>query len=140
MTADIVNLPPTPATAEQLAAFEFEPLTAASAAAMYHDFSAEPWASEFARHGEALRWAYGLMTQTKEKLVEVTEQMEAAFPPPDESPTAQLLETLKHSRERLAQLVGILETAEARQISAAAVVELRMMARAGDGGDGDGAA
>ena len=136
MTADVVKLPP---TAEQLAAFEFEPLTAKAAAGMYHDFSADPWASECAEHGVALRFAYAIMTQTKAELVGATEQLETDFPPPQSSPTAGLCETLKHSRERLAQLVGILETAEARQISAAAVVELRMMARAGDD-DGDSAA
>ena len=37
-----------PATAEQLAAFDFEPWAAEDAERMYHDFSAGPWAAEFA--------------------------------------------------------------------------------------------
>jgi len=36
------NIADTPATAEQLAAFDFEPLPSEAAEAMYHDFSAAP--------------------------------------------------------------------------------------------------
>ena len=45
------------ASAEQLAAFEFEPFAAKDGAAMRHDFSADPWAAECAQHGVALRLA-----------------------------------------------------------------------------------
>jgi hypothetical protein len=113
-------------TAEEAAAFEFEPFFAKEAAAMYHDFSADPWAAECAEHGIALRLAHALLTQTKEKLVEATEKMEKAFPPPDDSPTGQLMDRLRHSRERLAELARILESAEMRQLCAMSVVELRL--------------
>jgi hypothetical protein len=112
-------------TAEEAAAFEFEPLSTEAAAAMYHDFSADPWAAECAEHGVALRFAYALVTQTKQRLVEVTEEMEKAVPPPAESPSGQLMNQLRHSRKRLAQLARILEDAEMRQLCAMAVVELR---------------
>jgi hypothetical protein len=115
------------ATAEQLAALEFEPLTAESAAAMYHDFSAEPWAAECTEHGIALRFAYAIMKQTKDELIKITEEIEKEFPPPEESPTGQLLATLAKSRERFVQLASILKSAEARQVCAAAVVEIRLL-------------
>lgn len=120
------NLDPKPAvTAEEAAAFEFEPFSAKEAAAMYHDFSADPWAAECAEHGVALRFALALVTQTKERLVEGTEEMEKAFPPPAESPSGQLVNQLRHSRKRLAELARILDAAEMRQLCAMAVVELR---------------
>jgi hypothetical protein len=128
MADNIINFPGPAATAEQLAAFELEPFAAKDGAAMRHDFSADPWAAECAQHGVALRLVHVLLTSTKEKLVEVTDGMEKAFPPPDESPTAQLLETIRHTRKRFIELAGLLKTAEARQISAMAVVELRCLA------------
>jgi hypothetical protein len=115
-----------PATAEQLAAFEFVPLASEEAEAMHRDFSKKPWAAECAEHGIALRIAYVLMTQTKAKLVDGTEAMEREYSGDGAGPTADWLETLRHSRERLRQLAKILETAEFRQLSAGAVIELRL--------------
>ena len=68
-----------PATAEQLAAIEFEPLPLEAAAAMDRDFSANRWTDECLDHGIALRFAYAVLTKTKEKLVEIVEQVERIF-------------------------------------------------------------
>jgi len=111
-----------PATAEQLAAFDFEPWAAEDAERMYHDFSAGPWAAEFADHGRALRITLMLLTSTKEKLVETTDAMESEYSGDGAGPPAEIFQMLKRSRERLDTLSGILKAAEARQAVAAAVV------------------
>jgi hypothetical protein len=65
------------------------------------------------------------MTATREKIVETTECMEKSYSGEGPGPTAELLDTIGHARKRFEQLASILETAEARQVCAAAVVELR---------------
>jgi hypothetical protein len=117
--------PKAPATAEQLAAIDFAPLPAAEAKKMYRDFSAKPWTAEYNEHGFALRLAYMLMIQTKEKIVDGVEQTEREYSGTGAGPTAELIENLEHSKKRLSQLVKIIEAAERRLLSAAAVVELR---------------
>ena len=112
-----------PATAEQLAALEFEPFSAALAAAMYRDFSADRWTEECLDHGIALRFAYVVLTKTKEELVEIVEQVERDLP----GGNAELLNTFKSSRERFEALAALLKVAETRQLSAASVVELRLL-------------
>lgn len=114
-----------PATAEQLAAFDFSPLAEDDAVAMFRDFSAEPWAAECGEHGVSLRIALMLLTQTKEEVVEATEAIERAYTGSGEGPTADLLDHIQATRERFIQLAAILETAQARQLCAAAVIELR---------------
>ena len=116
-----------PATAEQLAAIEFEPLPLEAAAAMDRDFSANRWTDECLDHGIALRFAYAVLTKTKEKLVENVEQVERDFPPPAPSGYAEVLNAFKSSRERFETLAAILKSAETRQLSAASVVELRLL-------------
>ena len=55
-----------PATAEQLAAIEFEPVPPEASAAMYRDFfSADRWTEECLDHGIALRFAYAVLTKTR---------------------------------------------------------------------------
>jgi len=66
------------------------------------------------------------MTQTKDKIVEATECLERGYTGDGKGPTHELLQTLKHSEERFKALAHILEGALARQLSAAAVVELRL--------------
>ena len=116
-----------PATAEQLAAIEFEPLPPEASAAMYRDFSADRWTDECLDHGIALPFAYAVLTKTKEKFVEIVEQVERDFPPPAPSGNAEVLNAFKSSRERFETLAAILKSAEARQLSAASVVELRLL-------------
>ena len=111
------------ATAEELAALEFEPFSAALAAAMYRDFSADRWTEECLDHGIALRFAYAVLTKTKEELVEIVEQVERDLP----GGNAELLNTFKSSRERFEALAALLKVAETRQLSAASVVELRLL-------------
>ena len=94
---------------------------------MYRDFSAEPWAAECLDHGIALRFAYAVLTKTKEKLVAIVEQVERDFPPPAPSGNAEVLNAFKSSRERFETLAAILKSAETRQLSAASVVELRLL-------------
>ena len=112
-----------PATAEQLAALEFEPFSASLAAAMYRDFSADRWTEECLDHGITLRFTYAVLTKTKEELVEIVEQAERDVP----GGNAELLNTFKSSRERFEALAAILKAAEMRQLSAASVVELRLL-------------
>ena len=56
-----------PATAEQLAALEFEPFSTETTDAVYRDFSADRWTDECLDHGIALRLAYAVLTKTKEE-------------------------------------------------------------------------
>jgi hypothetical protein len=84
-----------PATAEELAVLEFEPLPAEDTAPMYRNFSEEPWADECRDHGVALRCALMLLMQTKEKLVDATERMEKEFFDSGPGPTAELMASLE---------------------------------------------
>src|SRR3977135_1473192 len=103
------------ATAEELAALEFEPFSAALAAAMYRNFSADRWTEECLDHGIALRFAYAVLTKTKDELVEIVEQVDRDLP----GGNAELLNTFKGSRERFEALAALLKAAETRQLSAA---------------------
>src|SRR2546430_9528813 len=77
------------------------------------------------RSGIALRFAYAVLTKTKEELVEIVEQVERDFPAP--SGNAEVLNAFKSSRERFETLAAILKSAEARQLSAGSVIELRFV-------------
>ena len=90
---------------------------------MYRDFSADRWTEECLDHGIALRFVYAVLTKTKEELVEIVEQAERDVP----GGNAELLNTFKSSRERFEALAAILKAAEMRQLSAASVVELRLL-------------
>ena len=114
-----------PITAEQLAALDFEPFSTKTTDAMYRDFSADRWTEECLDHGIALRFAYAVLTKTKDELVEIVEQVERDFPAP--SGNAEVLNAFKSSRERFETLAAILKSAEARQLSAASVLELRLL-------------
>ena len=92
---------------------------------MDRDFSADRWTDECFDHGISLRFAYAVLTKTKGELVEIVEQVERDFPAP--SGNAEVLNAFKSSRERFETLVAILKSAEARQLSAASVVELRLL-------------
>jgi len=127
------NLGDEPATAEQLASFEFEPFKEEDIAQMVHDFSMPAWPKEFGEHGVALRVASVLLRLTKEEMVAGVEAVERDFPGDGPGPTAEVLVSLRHTRERLSHLVQLLQAAELRQLSAAAVLELRLGAEGGAG-------
>lgn len=115
-----------PATAEQLAAFEFEPFSPEDVANMMRDFSRPKWAKEFGQHGVALRLASVFLRLTKQEMVAGVEHMEQDFSGDGTGPTAEFLDCMRATRERLRELADLLQAAEIRQLSAASVVELKL--------------
>ena len=125
-----------PATAEQLAAVEFEPFPPEDIAKMVRDFSTPHWEEECRQHGQALRIACVLLGQTKKRIADGIEAMESKFTGDGLGPTAEFFACLDHARNRLTQLAELLGSAAARQSCAAAVVELRHTAPLdGDAGE-----
>lgn len=115
-----------PVSAEQLAAYEFKPFSLEDVQAMIRDFSMPKFAEEFGEHGVALRLATAMLRTTKEEMVENTDRMErAAIDDDAPGPTAEILDSMRRSRKRLSELVQLLQAAELRLASAAAVLELR---------------
>lgn len=116
-----------PVTAEQYAAFEFEPYSPEEVAMMVRDFSMPEWAAEFGRHGQALRLASVVLPLTKQELATKVEAMERDFSGEGPGPTFEFVDFMRHSRKRLRELSDLLLAAELRQLSSASVVELKLI-------------
>ena len=117
--------PPKPMSAEETAAFEFEPYDPESIALMVRDFSEPKWSAECREHGIALRIATTLLEVAKPDLADKTEAMERDFSGDGAGPTAEIMDILRHARDRLGGLSKLLDKTIARLAVAAAVIELR---------------
>jgi hypothetical protein len=93
-----------PATAEQIAAFEFEPFSPEDVEGMIRDFSMPKWAEEFGQHGVALRLASMFLRLTKQEMVATVEDVERDFSGDGPGPTAEFIDCMRHARKRLSQL------------------------------------
>jgi hypothetical protein len=115
-----------PVTAEQHAAYGFEPFSTQDVETMFRDFSMPKFAEEFGDHGVALRFASAILRLTKTEMVDAVEGVERDFSGEGPGPTYEVIDCLQRSRKRLRELSNLLMAAELRQLSAASVVELKL--------------